>query len=219
MEYPKPLPVEQRGEHWWMECDGHELRLSNLPKVFWPVEGYTKGDLIAYYYNIAPTMLPYLAGRPLTMKRMPNGIAQSFFYEKDAPVHTPDWMPRCPVQSSDSDRWERPKHDVINYLMVEDTAGLLFMANLGCVEFHPLHSRCSSIRAPRLPVLRPRPVRAGRVPRGPGRGRPGPGGLRAARPHRVPQDLGGDRDADLRPDHRRRMTTTTRGRWSAPWGP
>jgi DNA ligase D-like protein (predicted ligase)/DNA ligase D-like protein (predicted polymerase)/DNA ligase D-like protein (predicted 3'-phosphoesterase) len=148
VEYPKPLPVEQRGEHWWMECDGRELRLSNLPKVFWPVEGYTKGDLIAYYYNIAPTLLPYLAGRPLTMKRMPNGIAQSFFYEKDAPVHTPDWMPRCPVQSSDSDRWGRAKHDVINYLMVENTAGLLFMANLGCVEFHPLHSRCSSYELP-----------------------------------------------------------------------
>jgi bifunctional non-homologous end joining protein LigD len=149
LELPKPLPVERKGEHWWMEADGHELRLSNLDKVFWPDEGYTKGDLIAYYFNIAPRMIPFLRGRPLTMKRMPNGIAGSFFYEKEAPSHTPEWMPRCPVESVGSEgRWGPAKHEVINYLMVEDTAGLLFMANLGCIEFHPLHSRCDSIETP-----------------------------------------------------------------------
>src|SRR5439155_2216074 len=89
------------------------------------------------------------AGRPLTMKRMPNGIGGSFFYMKDAPSHTPAWMPRCPVESvGEEGRWGRPKHEVINYLMVEDTAGLLYMANLGCIEFHPLHSRCESIDSP-----------------------------------------------------------------------
>jgi DNA ligase D-like protein (predicted ligase)/DNA ligase D-like protein (predicted polymerase)/DNA ligase D-like protein (predicted 3'-phosphoesterase) len=149
VDFPTPLPAERRGEHWWMEIDGRELRLSNLDKVFWPDEGYTKGDLVAYYYNIAPRMLPYLAGRPLTMKRMPNGIGGQFFYMKDAPSHTPPWMPRCPVESvGEEGRWGRPKHDVIDYLMVEDAAGLLFMANLGCIEFHPLHSRCASIDAP-----------------------------------------------------------------------
>jgi bifunctional non-homologous end joining protein LigD len=149
VEFPKPLPVERRGEHWWTESDGRELRLSNLDKVFWPEEGYTKGDLIAYYFNIAPRMLPFLRGRPLTMKRMPNGIAGSFFYMKEAPSHTPDWMLRCPVESVGSDgRWGPAKHEVINYLMVEDVAGLLFMANLGCIEFHPLHSRCDSIDTP-----------------------------------------------------------------------
>src|SRR6266540_5745066 len=143
------LPAEQRGEAWWMQADGRELRLSNLDKVFWPEEGYTKGDLVAYYFNVAPRMLPYLAGRPLTMKRMPDGISGPFFYEKDAPSHTPDWMPRCSVESQGStSRWGAVKHDVINYLMVEDTAGLLFMANLGCIEFHPLHSRCGSIESP-----------------------------------------------------------------------
>jgi bifunctional non-homologous end joining protein LigD len=133
-----------------LELDGRELRLSNLNKVFWPEEGYTKGDLVAYYYNIAPRILPYLAGRPLTMKRMPNGVTGQFFYMKDAPSHTPEWMPRCPVESTGTGegRWGPAKHDVINYLMVEDTASLLFMANLGCVEFHPLHSRCASIETP-----------------------------------------------------------------------
>ena len=149
VEFPKPLPAERDGEHWWMKVDGRELRLSNLDKVFWPEEGYTKGDLVAYYFNVAPRMLPYLEGRPLTMKRMPNGMAGDFFYEKQAPSHTPDWMPRCAVESAGSEgRWGPAKHNVINYLMVEDTAGLLFMANLGCIEFHPLHSRCGSIETP-----------------------------------------------------------------------
>ena len=133
-----------------MQVDGQELRLSNLDKVFWPDEGYTKGDLVAYYFNIAGRITPYLTGRPLTMKRMPNGIAGSHFYEKEAPSHTPDWMPRCAVESAGTGegRWGPAKHEVINYLMVEDSAGLLFMANLGCIEFHPLHSRCGSIETP-----------------------------------------------------------------------
>jgi bifunctional non-homologous end joining protein LigD len=133
-----------------MEQDGQELRLSNLDKVFWPEEGYTKGDLVAFYYNIAPRILPYLAGRPLTMKRMPNGITHGHFYEKEAPSHTPDWMPRCAVESAGTGegRWGPPKHKVINYLMVESTAALVFMANLGCIEFHPLHSRCGTIETP-----------------------------------------------------------------------
>jgi bifunctional non-homologous end joining protein LigD len=150
VDFPLALPAERRGEQWWMTVDGRELRLSNLGKVFWPDEGYTKGDLVAYYFNIAPQILPYLAERPLTMKRMPNGIAGKFFYEKEAPSHTPEWMPRCEVESSGSGegRWGRPKHGAINFLMVEDTASLLFMANLGCIEFHPLHSRCGTIESP-----------------------------------------------------------------------
>jgi bifunctional non-homologous end joining protein LigD len=97
VDFPVPLPAERRGEHWWAEVEGREVRLSNLNKVFWPDEGYTKGDLLAYYYNVAEFILPYLRGRPLTMKRMPNGIKADFFYEKNAPSTTPDWMRRCPV--------------------------------------------------------------------------------------------------------------------------
>jgi len=149
VEFPSPLPAERRGEHWWMQAGGRELRLSNLDKVFWPEEGYTKGDLVAFYFNIADQILPYLRGRPLTMKRMPDGLAGGFFYEKDAPSHTPEWMSRCPVPTSgETTRWGPVKHDVINYLMVEDVAGLLFMANLACIEFHPLHSRCVTIDEP-----------------------------------------------------------------------
>ncbi len=144
VKFPQALPAEKRGEYWWMDSGGRTLRLSNLNKVFWPDEGYTKGDLVAYYFNVAEYILPYLAGRPLTMKRMPNGISGSFFYEKSAPSHTPDWMRRCPVEGQD----ERGRAKRIDYLMVDDVAGLLFMANLGCIEFHPLHSRCDAYEYP-----------------------------------------------------------------------
>jgi bifunctional non-homologous end joining protein LigD len=142
VEFPQALPAERDGDAWWITVDGREVRLSNLDKVFWPDEGYTKGDLVAYYYNVADLILPYLAGRPLTMKRMPNGISGNFFYEKNAPSTTPDWMRRCPVESEDA------RNRVIKYLLVDDTAGLLFMANLGCIEFHPLHSRCDNYEHP-----------------------------------------------------------------------
>lgn len=140
---PRELPVERQGEHWWFEGEnGRRVRLSNLGKVFWPEEGYTKGDLLAYYYSVAPILLPYLAGRPLTMKRMPDGITGHEFYEKNAPSHTPDWMPRCRVASSES------SGGAIDYLMVDDEASLLYVVNLGCIEFHPLHSRCDEILQP-----------------------------------------------------------------------
>ena len=142
VELPRPLPVEERGDAWWLDVQGRELRLSNLDKVYWPDEGYTKGDLIAYYFNAAELILPHLRERPLTMKRMPDGVAGGFFYEKTAPSHTPDWIPRCPVRSEDS------KDGVIGYLMVNDLATLLFVANLGCIEMHPLHSRCGSVDSP-----------------------------------------------------------------------
>ncbi len=137
VETPQQLPVTKRGEHWYAELADREVRLSNLDKTYWPDEGYTKGDLLNYYFNIAPTMLTYLRDRPLTMKRMPDGITGNEFYEKNAPSHTPDWISRCPVPSEDA------KDGLINYLMANDEAAMLFVANLGCIEFHPLHSRCA----------------------------------------------------------------------------
>jgi bifunctional non-homologous end joining protein LigD len=127
-----------------MEAAGQRLRLSNLDKVFWPDEGYTKGDLLAYYYNVDELILPYLAGRPLTMKRMPNGITGDYFYEKNAPSHTPEWMPRCRVESEG----DEARLGYNDFLMADDLAGLLFVVNLGAIEFHPLHSRCGTIDQP-----------------------------------------------------------------------
>jgi bifunctional non-homologous end joining protein LigD len=134
VEFPVELPVVKKGEHWVARAGKRELRLSNLTKVFWPDEGYTKGDLLTYYFNISSAMLPHLVERPLTMKRMPNGIQGEFFYEKNAPVHTPEWMPTIPVQAEGETK-------TINYLSVTDVAHMLWVANLGCIEFHPLHAK------------------------------------------------------------------------------
>ena len=141
VEYPRPLEARRDGDAWWFEIDGRELRLSNLTKPYWP-QGITKGDLLGYYLNAADLIVPHLAGRPLTMKRMPDGIDGPFFYEKTAPAHTPDWIERCQVHSDDA------KGGQIDYLMVNDTASLLYVANLGCIEFHPLHSRCVDVTHP-----------------------------------------------------------------------
>ena len=141
VEFPRPLEARRDGDAWWFEIDGRELRLSNLTKPYWP-QGITKGDLLSYYLNAADLIVPHLAGRPLTMKRMPDGIEGPFFYEKTAPAHTPDWIERCQVHSDDA------KGGVIDYLMVNDTASLLYVANLGCIEFHPLHSRCADVAHP-----------------------------------------------------------------------
>ena len=142
VEMPRQLEATRDGDAWWTEVDGRELRLSNLTKIFWPDEGYTKGDLLAYYFNVASLIVPHLAERPLTMKRMPDGIDGPFFYEKSAPSHTPDWLGRCVVQSEDAKTGE------IDYLTIADTAGLLYVVNLGCIEFHPLHSRCADVAHP-----------------------------------------------------------------------
>ena len=142
LELPKPLGARKDGDAWWVDVDGRNLRLSNLNKVFWPTEGYTKGDLLAYYWNVADLTGPHLHGRPLTMKRMPDGAEGPFFYEKTAPSHTPEWVHRCKVLSEDA------KTGLIDYLMVDDTATLLYVANLGCIEMHPLHSRCEDVEHP-----------------------------------------------------------------------
>jgi bifunctional non-homologous end joining protein LigD len=142
LDLPVALEARKEGDAWRVEVDGRDLRLSNLTKLFWPDEGYTKGDLVAYYANVAPLILPHLAGRPLTMKRMPDGAEGPFFYEKTAPSHTPGWIHRCRVASEEAKRGE------IDYLVVDDAATLLYVANLGCIEMHPLHSRCDDVEHP-----------------------------------------------------------------------
>lgn len=141
VQHPVELPAVRDGQHWRLEAGDRSLRLSNLDKVYWPRDGYTKGDLLSYYYGIADFILPYLAQRPLTRKRMPEGAEGPFFYEKNAPVHTPDWMPRCKVASDEGG-------GVNDFLMAQDVASLLYVVNLGSIEFHPLHSRCATIELP-----------------------------------------------------------------------
>ena len=141
LPFPTPLPARRAGEAWLLEAAGRELRLSNLNKPYWPDDGITKGDLLAYYWNVAELVLPHLRDRPLTMRRMPDGLAGQPFYEKQVPAHAPDWLPTAAVPSEDDTR-------VVEFVVVQDLASLLYVVNLGCIEMHPLHARAGSLDRP-----------------------------------------------------------------------
>ena len=133
--------IERRTDAWYAEVDGQPVRLTNLDKVFWPEEGYTKGDVVAYYLTAADQVLPYVQRRPLTMKRMPDGAFGDFFYAKQAPPHTPPWVHTAPVVAVKSGAR-------IDYIVPDDRPTLAWLANLGCIELHPWHSRVESLGAP-----------------------------------------------------------------------
>jgi bifunctional non-homologous end joining protein LigD len=117
---------------------GRTLRVSNLDKVFWPDEGITKGDLLSYYREIAPVLLPHLRDRPFTMKRYPDGWQGKHFFQKDAPSHMPDWIPTRAYRSTS--RETRQKR-TIRYPLVNDELGLLWMVNMGCIDMNTWYSR------------------------------------------------------------------------------
>ena len=115
------------------------LKLSNLDKPFWPEEGITKGDLLAYYRDVAPAVLPHLRDRPFTMKRYPDGAFGKFFFQKDAPKHMPDWIPtrRFEVSARDSARTRKQ----VDFPLVNDELALLWMVNMGCIDLNTTYSR------------------------------------------------------------------------------
>lgn len=115
-----------------VRVDGRELLLSNLDKVLYPAAGFTKGEVIDYYTRIAPTLLPHLAGRPLTVKRYPNGVDGNSFFEKNASRGRPSWVRtvRLPAPGSTKNR------DEIDYLVIEELAAVVWLANLAALELH-----------------------------------------------------------------------------------
>ncbi|MEV0168341.1 non-homologous end-joining DNA ligase [Nonomuraea fuscirosea] len=115
-----------------VKVDGRELALSNLDKVLYPEYGFTKAEIIDYYSRIAPVLLPHLEGRPLTVKRYPNGVTGQSFFEKNSPDHTPDWVRRVslPVPGSTKNR------ETIDFAVVEDLPTLVYYANLAALELH-----------------------------------------------------------------------------------
>ena len=123
-----------------------EIAFTNLDKVFWPAEGYTKGDLIEYYRRIAPQMLPYLKDRPVVLTRYPDGIAGKSFFQKDAPDFVPGWIRREKIYSKDSDR-------DISYIIIDDVETLLYVINMGTIPLHLWSSRLGSIERPDWLVL------------------------------------------------------------------
>jgi len=112
-----------------VDIDGHRLSLSNLDKVFYPESGFTKGQVIDYYTRIAPVLLGHLRGRPLTLKRYPNGVTGTYFYEKQCPAHRPEWVRTAPV-------WSRHNSRTIDFCLADDLQTLVWLANLADLELH-----------------------------------------------------------------------------------
>jgi len=119
-----------------VEVDGRELSLSNLDKVLYPSVGFTKAEVIDYYRRIAPVMVPHLAGRPITLKRYPNGVEDAFFFEKNCPSHHPDWVRTLDIESSGR-RAGRNRPEIVHYCLLESPAHLVWTANLAALELHP----------------------------------------------------------------------------------
>ncbi|MFQ5528731.1 MAG: DNA ligase D [Gemmatimonadota bacterium] len=120
--------------------------LSNPDKVFWPEEGYTKQDLYEYYRTVAPWLLPFLADRPLVLTRYPDGIEGKSFYQKNAPVSTPEWIRTVSVAGEGSDK-------EIQYFVCDDEASLLYLANLGSISLHVWASRSTDLDRPDWCIL------------------------------------------------------------------
>src|SRR3954467_8802861 len=105
-----------------VEIQGKKVSLSNLDKVMYPAVGFTKAQLIDYYIRIAPVLLPHLKGRPLTLKRYPNGVQGMFFYEKNCPEHRPKWIKTATIYSEGNQR-------DMDYCVATDIASLVWVAN------------------------------------------------------------------------------------------
>ena len=126
-----------------VEVAGRRLTLSNLDKVLYPAAHFTKSEVIDYYARIAPVMVPHLAGRPITFKRYPDGVDGKSFFEKNAPSHTPEWVPTMTLSGG-----ERDDATMVNYPRIEEPAALVWAANLAAIEIHPGLARVDHIRQP-----------------------------------------------------------------------
>jgi len=148
-EAPEPTAPAPPGRHGPSRAEApaeKTVPLSNLDKVFWPDEGYTKGDLIEYYRAISPWLLPYLKDRPIVMTRYPDGIAGKSFFQKDAPKFAPDWIRLERIWSEHAER-------EIDYFVCDDLETLLYVANLGSIPLHVWASRVASPERPDWCIL------------------------------------------------------------------
>ncbi|MDQ6898055.1 MAG: non-homologous end-joining DNA ligase [Candidatus Dormibacteraeota bacterium] len=136
---PASKPVEVRVED-------RLLKLSNLDKVLWPEAGFRKGQMIEYYTKIAPALLPHLKGRPLTLKRYPDGVDGMMFYEKNCPKHRPPWVKTAKV-------WSHGNNRDMFYCLVEDLPTLVWLGQLGTIELHTSLSLARALPQPRMLVF------------------------------------------------------------------
>lgn len=134
-EVPDPALLPPGRKEVTATIDGHSLKFTNLDKIYYPEDGYTKRDLLNYYDIVAPLLLPHLKDRPLSLKRYPNGIHEPFFFQKNTPGGYPEWLRKETI-------------DDIRYVLAQDRASLLYLTNLGCIDQNPWMSRVGSLDDP-----------------------------------------------------------------------
>jgi bifunctional non-homologous end joining protein LigD len=120
--------------------DGREVRLTNLRKLFWRDLNITKGDLLQYYLDVSPVLLPHVRNRAMVMKRYPHGAAGEFFFMKRAPSPRPEWIEICSIGHDSG--------NVIDFPMVQDRASLLWVINLGCIDLNQWYATCDDVDRP-----------------------------------------------------------------------
>lgn len=123
-----------------IDIDGRIVRLTNLDKLFWTKEKITKRNLIQYYIDVAPALLPHLRDRAMVMKRYPNGAQGDFFFMKRAPSPRPEWIEICSIEHSSG--------NVIDFPMIQDLPSLIWVINLGCIDLNQWYARCDDVDRP-----------------------------------------------------------------------
>jgi bifunctional non-homologous end joining protein LigD len=129
------------GDEQTITLNKHELKLTNLDKLYWKKEKFSKGNMINYYLQMAPFILPYMLDRPQSLNRHPNGIDGPNFFQKDMKGKLPEWM-------QTHEDFSESTNETVEYLVCSNEATLIYMANLGCIEMHPWHSRTQSWEKP-----------------------------------------------------------------------
>ncbi|MDB4880557.1 MAG: hypothetical protein JWL60_2003 [Gemmatimonadetes bacterium] len=132
------LPTDENDVE--LRLRGRLVRLTNLDKAFWKAEGITKRELLQYYADVSPWLLPHLKDRAMVMKRYPNGATGKCFFMKRVPDPHPDWLETCAI--------EHASGSVIDFPMIQDLASLLWVVNLGCIDLNQWYARCDDVDRP-----------------------------------------------------------------------
>jgi bifunctional non-homologous end joining protein LigD len=136
---PKAIVLPERGDA-TLRIEGRDVRLTNLHKPFWSELGITKGDLLQYYADVAPVLLPHIADRAMVMRRYPNGAFGESFFMKEAPSPRPPWIRICPIHHDDE--------KIVNFPVIDDLPSLLWLVNLGCIDLNQWYGRCGDYNRP-----------------------------------------------------------------------
>jgi len=137
---PKEIKIPKDAIELEAQLGDRTVKLTNLKKPFWPELRITKGDLIQYYADVAPVLLPHIHDRAMVMKRYPNGAAGDFFFMKHAPTPRPEWIEICSIDHSSG--------NIVDFPVIQDLASLLWVVNLGCIDLNQWYARCDDVDRP-----------------------------------------------------------------------